>query len=104
MENKYKKMGKEFGYSHKGSYWFEILLVGFLSFSATMILGLLLGFESSISSLISSLISVVTVVPVARYHLELIADPSEDSGVRLANSFKRLNTNTLIVTFITGTL
>lgn len=50
MENKYKKMGKEFGYSHKGSYWFEILLVGFLSFSATMILGLLVGFESSIYS------------------------------------------------------
>ena len=102
MENKYKQMGKEFGYSHKGSYWFEILLVGFLSFSVTMILGLLVGFESSISSLISSLISVATVVPVARYNLELIADPSEDSGVRLANSFKRLNANTLIATLITG--
>jgi uncharacterized membrane protein len=102
MENKYKQMGKEFGYSHKGSYWFEILLVGFLSFSATMILGLLVGFESTLVSFISSLISVATVVPVARYNLDLIADPKEDSGVRLSNSFNRLNSNTIVATFITN--
>lgn len=102
MENKYKQMGKEFGYSHKGSYWFEVLVVGFLSFSVTMILGLLVGFESTLVSFISSFISVATIVPVARYKLELIADPNEDAGVRLSSSFKKLNSNTLIATFITN--